>query len=325
MIRLLMTAILLALMARPLPAQEFIGFGGMMHGIETNENSYSWQLEYLEGVVEHLAYSLSYLNEGHLRQHHRDGHMLQLWGRTNLLDRRLSLAAGIGPFHYFDTTAAAAGASYANDHGWGLNTSFAATLYSDSRLLLKLRTNLITASGSFDTISALIGIGYQLDAPPAPGPLTTLPPRKERPTTNELTLFTGQTIVNSFGSEHALAASVEYRLGVTKHVDASFAWLYEGDNRLVRRHGLITELWGVRRFFADRLDLGIGGGAYFAVSHYPDLIGGKGTSRFVSAIVTLTGSYLFHPSWVVRTSWHRIITNYNRDTDLILAGIGYRF
>ena len=42
-------------------------------------------------------------------------------------------------------------------------------------------------------------------------------------------------------------------------------------------------------------------------------------------IVTLTTSYRFHPHWGVRASWNRIVTNYNRDTDVILGGIGYRF
>jgi len=45
----------------------------------------------------------------------------------------------------------------------------------------------------------------------------------------------------------------------------------------------------------------------------------------LAGIVTLTGSYRIHRHWDVRTSWNRIVTDYNRDTDIILGGVGYRF
>ena len=45
----------------------------------------------------------------------------------------------------------------------------------------------------------------------------------------------------------------------------------------------------------------------------------------VSGIVTLTASYRFHPHWDLRTSWYRIVTSYDRDTDVLLGGVGYRF
>jgi len=36
-------------------------------------------------------------------------------------------------------------------------------------------------------------------------------------------------------------------------------------------------------------------------------------------------AYRFHPRWGTRASWNRIITDYNRDADVWLAGISYRF
>ena len=306
-------------------AQELHGFGGIMQHTDTDDNSYSWQLEFQEGLGEHFAYSIGYLNEGHIPAHHRDGHMAQLWTRTNLLDRRLSLAAGIGPFRYFDTTAAKAGASYQNDHGWGVTMSLAATWYTENRWLFQLRTNFVETTSSIDTISTLIGIGYQLEAPPTPGPLPTASPQKRKTTENELTVFLGRTIVNSFNSEHSLAAAVEYRRGLWRYVDWTAGWLFEGDNRLSRRNGLTTQLWATRALLDDRLSLGIGVGPYINIDHYRNPLQTSERTRAISGIVTLTASYRLTPDWALRTSWNRIVTSYNRDTDVILGGVGYRF
>ena len=107
-------------------------------------------------------------------------------------------------------------------------------------------------------------------------------------------------------------------------MDWTVAWLYEGDNRLFRRDGLTTQLWAVRDFLDDRVALGIGG-AYIVLDHYSNQPETSGANRSLSGVVTLSGSYRFHPHWHMRTSWNRIVTDYNRDTDVILGGIGYRF
>ena len=89
--------------ATPVCAEEFSAFGGLIENAQSGYGSYQWQLDYRAGLGEHFAYSISYLNEGHLPDHHRDGYGAQVWARANALDRRLSLAAGVGPYFYFDT------------------------------------------------------------------------------------------------------------------------------------------------------------------------------------------------------------------------------
>ena len=315
----------LVLISCPVQAQEFYLLGGVAGDPDTSERSYSWQLEYMQEVGEHFAASLSYLNEGHLPDHHRDGNTLQGWMHTRVLDQRLSLAAGAGPYYYFDTTKGTTGGLSANDHGWGGMLSLAATWYTDSRWLFQLRTNWVGVGRSFDTLSAVAGIGYQLESPSLPEQHPKEPSRLEKTTNNEITMFLGQTIVNDFKSTHDVAMSIEYRRGLWRYLDWTVAWLYEGDERLIRRNGVTTQLWAVRPFFGDRLALGVGGGAYFAIDRYHDLFNGNGGSKLLSGIFTLTGSYRIHPRWDVRTSWSRLITTYNMDTDVILGGIGYRF
>jgi hypothetical protein len=41
--------------------------------------------------------------------------------------------------------------------------------------------------------------------------------------------------------------------------------------------------------------------------------------------VTLTASHRVGRHWVARLSWSRIVSKYDRDSDIILVGAGYRF
>lgn len=316
----------LALAAGPAGAQEIIGLGGLAEDTGTRSRDSTWQIEYLEGADEHFAVSFSTLNEGHFPDHnHRDGHTVQLWARTSLLDRQLSLAAGIGPYYYYNTLQDPAGNAELNDHGWGAISTLTATLYTKSRWLFQLRTNWVATRDSIDTLAALVGIGYQLEPPPLPGPLPEAPQQPSNTTANELTAFFGQTTVHNQGSVHSLATSLEYRRGLGRYVDWTVAWLYEGENGLARRQGVVAQLWGARSVLADRLTFSAGVGPFFAVDERSDLQTGQDDRLLVAPVVTISSSFRFHSRWGIRTSWHRVITDYHRDSDVYLGGVGYRF
>jgi len=303
-------------------AQELLLLGGATHDSRVSASTYGWAVEYAQGLGEHAYVTLAWLNEGHIQDHHRDGSVAQVWGRVNLFDRRLSLALGIGPYSYFDTAQAEQGASYANDHGWGVIYSAGLTWYTDRRWLFNLRANRIETQTHVDTTMVLLGAGYQLDAPSTPGPRPTAPSIDGQTTQNEVALFVGQTILNSYESENSTAVAAEYRRGLGRYVDWTVGWLHEGGNHIIRREGVTTQLWLVRPFFDDRLTLGAGAGAYFVVSQENN--SGSDDER-VSGIITLTGSYRFDPRWFARFSFSRIVTRYDRDTDVLLLGAGYRF
>ena len=59
--------------------------------------------------IRNFAASLSWINEGHLEEHKRDGFAVQGWGRVPLLDNRLSIGIGAGIYQYFDTKLLPAG------------------------------------------------------------------------------------------------------------------------------------------------------------------------------------------------------------------------
>jgi len=304
-------------------AQELTLLGGGLKESGTNYSSTVWAFEYQQPLKEHVAASFSWLNEGHVPGHHRDGQSVQIWGRTNVFDRRLSLAVGVGPYRYFDTTVSCAGGGYANIHGWGTVASLGATWYT---WLYQMRFNRIVARNSINTSALMFGIGYQLEPVSERGPQVAAPRKLEKTTTDEITVFLGQTIVNSYYSQRDSARAIEYRHGLGRFVDVTLGVLNEGDPRLVRRTGVTAQIWGVREVLAsDRLLLGIGFGPYLAVDKYRTHVQSEGGDSKFSWIFTATAAYRLSEHWNARVSWNRINTNYNRDTDVLLLGAGYRY
>ena len=231
-----------------------------------------------------------------------------------------SFAVGAGPYYYFDTTVAEGRdpRDYTDAHGLGVLTSASATWRSPgSRLSYQLRVEYAETRHNLDTVMVTAGLGYRLDwdNPRAPGALPSAGPHDD-----EVLVAVGQTIVNSLESQSALAKSIEYRHAFGPVLRGSIAWLSEGDARLIRRNGAILQAWLEPSFFNDRFTLGIGFGPYFAVDEYRE-----DGDRHVLGILTTTASYNFSPRVVGRLSFHRTVTGNDRDSDVILLGLGWRF
>ena len=323
--RVIQLVIMFSFMCAPALAQEFYVLGGVVNSKNLAARSNSWQLEYMLNLNKYFDASLSYLNEGHLSNHHRDGDSLQLWTHTDLFDKRISLALGAGPYYFYDSTTGASTGSYVDDHGFGGMMSLAAIYHMDSRWLLQLRMNWVKIGNNFDTVSATAGIGYQLE------PLSEQPPDEnlhDDTTTsdsNTVTLYLGQTVLNSLEHSEGVAGSIEYRKGLYRYLDWTAAWLYEGNPSLLRRNGGITQLWAVRPFLDDRMRLGAGLGIYIPIDDRTGLFRGENKSKLVSGVFSMTASYRFYPHLETRFTWHRILTDYNMDADVFLGGIGYLF
>jgi hypothetical protein len=196
----------------------------------------------------------------------------------------------------------------------------AATWYTKSRVFYQLQGYWLRGNNSFDTLTALAGIGYQLDAPPTKGPDVKGTRLTEKNTGNELTLFGGETVVNIPGDGKSLALALEYRRGLWRYLEWTAGALYEGKSSLIDRYGLTTQLWLAKPFLDDRISLGIGLGPYFAIDRRRDT-----RQERIPVIFSTTGSIRISDSVLLRATWDRIITTYDRDTDIFLGGIGYRF
>lgn len=316
-------ALLLCGASPSVQAQEFSLFGGGSRAASTD--TYTWAMNYQEGLGKYFAASFTWLNEGHIPDHHRDGQLVQLWARIPVASPQFVVQAGIGPYRYFDTTTAEQGGSYSNVHGWGVVYSVRAAYYASSRWVTQLQLNRVHVQRGPDSTALMLGVGYQFDAPGTPGPRDWAAGDSNKVTDNEVAVYLGQTIVNSTGSQTALGGAIEYRRGIAKYFDFTVGYLHEGSSKVARRDGITSQLWAIRAFFNDTVTLGIGAGAYYAINENENSESpGPGAGK-VSGLVTIAASYRLTQHWDTRLEWNRVVTRYDRDTDVIFAGLGYRW
>ena len=77
--------------------------------------------------------------------------------------------------------------------------------------------------------------------------------------------------------------------------------------------------------------VGIGVGPYIFIDHKHPVNSGQtvnvglNTPAAIAPIVSLTVARQLSDHWIVRAVWHRVTTNYSRDSDIFLVGLGYRW
>lgn len=317
-----------------LRGQEFsLLYGGTtLPNLKTS--TYAWDVDYKQRLFRDLSASVGWLNEGHLSGHHRDGSSAELWLDFPMFNNRYVLSAGAGGYYYFDTQFLGNGAGNSLDvHGSAPIYSFAATAYITDRWFGRFLYNRITPRGDFSSNTAMIGVGYWFgqDRRPTPGELGAAPEDKGFVTANELTVFGGVSVVNASGNLHGVASALEYRRGLMSHLDGTISLTYEGDPRIVRRSGLGLQVWPVNTFFHDSVTVGIGLGAYVYIDNrhlgasrqLP--FGGSVNTPALAPLISPTFSFRLSEQWVARMVWDRVVTDYNRDADVFLFGLGYRW
>ena len=139
---------------------------------------------------------------------------------------------------------------------------------------------------------------------------------------NEIVVSYWKTVTNSFNSSShtARAEAIDYRRQIWNELRVSVGFLNEGDTRLIRRNGITAEGWLEPSFNSGLWSIGAGFGVYTAIDKYRSAPG-----RHFSDVVSLTLSLRPIRNFDVRLLWHRIVTDYNRDADILLWGLGYRF
>ena len=113
---------------------------------------------------------------------------------------------------------------------------------------------------------------------------------------------------------------IEYRRVARPYVDWSVSWLSEGSTARTERRGVATQLWLIRSL-SSSVELGMGAGPYLAfdLPHVPQL------QRHLGGLVSIVARHHFDQSWVGQLSWNRVVTDYHRDADVLLLGLGRRF
>jgi hypothetical protein len=89
-----------------------------------------------------------------------------------------------------------------------------------------------------------------------------------------------------------------------------------------RRAGLAPQVW-LEDDLTERLSVGVGLGPYFALRKPRDADGRSASA--VSALISITAAYAITPEWTGRLIWNRVETRYDRDSDVVMLALGYRF
>jgi hypothetical protein len=311
-------ALAATLLAAPAMGQDVALSSGLTKVNGADKPTFGLNFSYSHDLAPNLAAGFSYINEGHVTGHHRDGVAAQLWLQGETVPG-LQLALGAGPYQYFDTTLAETADGFHDAHGTGgLYSVLATWRMRDSRLFWRARIDRIEAHGSPDSTQFLLGVGYRLDQDGSTVANST-GKAWHRSNNDEVVAYAGQTIVNSLESQNNAAYAVEYRRSLGPVARFSATWMKEGDARLIRRQGIIAQGWLEPSFNDDRWTMGIGFGAYFAVDEY------RSEPGHISPIVGTTASYNITRHWTTRLNWYRVISNYDRDSDIVVLGFGYRF
>jgi hypothetical protein len=315
--RTLMAAFALAA-AGAATAQEVTAYGGALRVREADEMTFSVGASYSHPVSDHFALSLSYLNEGHPLAHHRDGVATQLWVRTGYNKPGWTFGAGAGQYYYFDTTDlhSPSGRRYTNDHGWATIVSLQATYhYPDSRWYNQVQINRITPDSKDATTALMLGVGYQFNG--VKGDKLHL---VDATTDESISLMGGRGIRNSLRSEGSTIAALEYRRAVGRYVDWTVTAIDEGNAPQSKRNGVATQLWLIRSL-SQKVELGMGAGWYFNAK-VPD---GNQARSHKAGLVSVATRYHLDKHVVGTVNFGRVVTDYHRDADLLLVGIGYSF
>ncbi len=324
----ILLAFVFASLAVPPPAggEELSLLVGRAAVRDTSEPADSWQVDFRYYPARYLAWSASYLNEGHVTGHKRDGVATQLWGQIPMYGNRVVISLGAGPYRFFDTVVRADG-TFADVHGWAVVYSASAAYVPDASWVIRVTANHIRGSGDVDMNTYVLGVGYRLwrakeTGPGKPGeePEGPIP----RTTGDELMLFVGRTVVNSPQDQKGVASGIEFRKGLVRHVDWTLTWLNEGDPQVIRRNGLGSQLWLVDAYLDNRLAIGAGLGGYYFLDRKRVPQPGLDSTRDLAYLLSLTASWRFPRHWFARFNWNRVLVDYNRDTDVFVLGAGYR-
>jgi hypothetical protein len=287
------------------------------HQIQT----YAWQIEFQQQLTPLLSGSLSWLNEGHVPDHHRDGAAAQLWLNSPRWRDRIVLSVGAGPYVYFDTEAADSGRGFSNVHSVAAVLSAAATADLGAGWFLRLNLNDVWAPADVGTYAVLLGGGYRFGASGSAAPASSEHAASDY--RQQIQLFAGEMILNDPSSRSGRSYGADYRLELARWAAWSASWFYDPGSPSGRRDRGATQLWLVEPMAGDRLALSIGLGVYTEVGSQT-----RPTATSPNPISGLSGlraEWLFSRRSSLVLTWQRTFTNDDDDRDIIALGYAFRF
>lgn len=308
----------------PLSAQMVAFEAGGLKGTESEGNTYSWRMEYRQPLGDGWGVGLGWLNEGHLPDHHRDGQALQLWKYWQPRKGRLMIGLGAGVYHFYDTKTGAL-SGYENEHGYrGLFTLSALYAFGQNgRWIGLLEINRTEGASSPQSQALLAGIGIRIGKPFHE--TVGAPSTRNLIVDQSVNLYVGTAIQNSFSSESDSGYQVEYRQNFAPTWEWSVAYSNEGSLGTFQRDGFVAQAWYGDWFLDQKLKLAFGAGPYVTNTRELDPQTREITGRQVKVVgrITVLVAYRTSRQVLLSAAWNRTATDDHKDTDLIVAGLGY--
>jgi hypothetical protein len=293
-----------------------VGGRGLPGGTRAEgQETFAIQASYLQELSSWFAGELTYRNEGHIEENHRDGIGALLWGRFKPAGERLALGLGIGPEIYFNTKGAGNGDGYTDAHGLSLLGSAGIQLNLAGGAFLEARFNRTLDSSSFQSESVLTGVGYRLTAKGDEGV------NRRANTRTSFFVSLGQSIVNSFDSEEGQAFAIQYETQVKAGYGTIVSLIDEGRARDFSRAGIAIQPAIIREFLRKgRLRLRLAGGPYFNEQEKEN----HSRSR-IAALLSSSADYRVTQHHGLYISGNRVFTTDDRDSDILLVGVAVSF
>jgi hypothetical protein len=323
-VRTALIAIVLVAASNTVHGETLLALAGASDSENSDGNSYAWQLQFQEPISSYLSGSLSWLNEGHMPAHHRDGAAAQLWLDAPSLLERVAFSLGAGPYIYFDTETASSERGYHDIHSAAAMLSASMAVDVGDAWFLDLRVNEIYAPGDINTASFLLGAGYHFGrfdrADPAAASGGDVGASYAR---QQLQVFGGVMIYNQLQSQQDSVVGLEYRLSLRPWAAWSAAWFYNPGNAISQRNQVASQMWLVHAMADGRLSVSAGLGVYMPLGSQPG--SAATTPAGVSGLSALRAEWNCSARSSVIVSWYRSFTNDDNDRDLITLGYGWRF
>jgi hypothetical protein len=322
-VRTALITVLLAVASTCVHGETLLALAGITNPDSSATNTYAWQFELQEPMSRYLGGSLSWLNEGHVPYHHRDGVATQLWLTAPRWLDRFVFSAGAGPYIYFDTKTASSDRGYSDIHSAAALVS--ASLWVDLRSswFLSLRVNDVLAPGDFNSTMWLLGGGYHFggfehgDAANRGAGTSVAYARQQ------VQVFAGTMIYNQLESHSDRTVGLEYRLALLPWAAWSASWFYNPVNASAQRDQVASQLWLVDTLMGGKLSLSAGLGVYTPLGSRPE--GAANNPASLSGLSALRAEWNWSSRSSVILSWHRSFTNDDDDRDIITLGYGFRF
>jgi hypothetical protein len=306
----------------PLRAESVFALAGVSDATNAPENSYGWQLGFSEPLSASTSASFSWLNEGHISGHHRDGAAAQLWYVAPRWLDRIRFSVGAGPYFYFDTQQSDSALGYSNVHSAAALVSAALETELTRAWFIRMSLNAVYAPGDLNTVGFMVGAGYHLGRSQRAGAAGAGSDAGGPYARQQIELFGGEMIYNELSSHADHALGLEYRLALLPWAAWSATWFYNPGDASAQRNQIATQLWLVDALQNGKLEFSVGLGVYTPLGAAAAPAAAPGNFSGMSGL-RVQWNCSRHGS--VALAWYRSFTNDDDDRDIITLGYGFRF